>query len=65
MSLQTPPSSTPVLGRPSAKDQILRASNMFGHAGTFKPFCSKTIWTSVFFDGTNNNFLRDMKAASA
>ena len=48
MSLQTPPSSTPVLGRLSPRDQFLRASNMFDHLGVFKPFCSKIIWASIF-----------------
>jgi len=61
MSLQTPPSNVPNLGQPSPKDQFMRASNMFGQTDAFKPMCSKTLWISVFFDGTNNNLLRDMK----
>jgi hypothetical protein len=59
MSLQLPPAHAPCLGRPSPQDQLLRASNIFGQTGEFKPSCSKDISIGIFFDGTNNNLERD------
>ena len=61
MSLSNAPAITPSPACPSAKDQTLRACSNNDAAEGYTPPCSKEIWTSVFFDGTNNNKDRDKK----